>query len=180
MVLVEIADGTTVADDEVLETPIVAEDSLQQASGTATGIIVETLVGAHHFAHLGILYQSFESGHVGLPEIAHGHVGEIGGVAGVLRTAVHGIVLGTSPEFAVSGILRPLQSLDHLHAHDTRQIGILAIGLLTTSPAGITEDVHVGRPYRETAHLHILAAKVVHTVVVLGAELGACNVEYLI
>ena len=147
MVLVEVTDGTAVADNEVLESPFVAEDLLEQTGRAAAGIIVETLVGTHHLTHLGVLHQGLEGGHIGLPEVAGRHIGEVGGVAGVLRTAVYGIVLGTGPEFAVLRILRPLQAAYHLDPHDTRQIGVFAVGFLSTPPTGITEDVHVRRPY---------------------------------
>ena len=180
MVLVEIAHGTTVADDEVLEAPLVAQNLLQQTGGSAAGIIVETLVGTHHLTYFCVLHQGLEGRHVGFPEVTYGNIGEIGGVTGVLRTAVYGIVLRTGPKLAVLCILRTLQTLDHLDTHHTGEIGILSVGLLTASPTGVTEDVHVRCPYRETAHLHILAAEVIHTVVVLGAELGAGHVEHLV
>ena len=101
-------------------------------------------------------------------------------MAGVLRAAVYGIVLGTGPELAVFGILRSLQALDHLNAHDTCQVGILAVGLLTASPTGVTEDVDIRCPDREAAHLHVLTLQVVHAVVVLGTEFGTGDVENLI
>ena len=57
---------------------------------------------------------------------------------------MHGIVLGTGPCLEDLWII-PLQSFDKRYGHATRQIGVLAIGLLTASPAGITEDVDIGR-----------------------------------
>ena len=153
---------------------------LEQTVRTATGIVVETLVGTHYLAHLRILYKSLEGRHVGLPKVTYRHIGEVGGVTGVFRTAVDGIVLGAGPEFTVLGILRPLQALHYLHTHDTCQVGILAVGLLTASPTGVTEDVDIRCPYRETAHLHVLTLQVVHAVVVLGTEFGTGDVENLI
>ena len=179
MVLIEVAHGTAVADDEVLKAPLIAQDLLEQTGRTAAGVIIETLVGAHHLTYLGILYQCLEGRHIGLPEVACRHIGEVGRVTGVLRTTVYGIVLGTSPELAVSGFLRTLQAFDHLNTHDACQIGIFTVGLLTAAPAWVTEDVHVRCPYRQTAHLHVLAAQVVYPVVVLGTELGAGHVEHV-
>ena len=55
--------------------------------------------------------------HVGLPEVAHGYISKVGGVAGVFRTAVYGIVLGTGPELAVLGVLGTLQAANDGIAH---------------------------------------------------------------
>ena len=74
---VEIADGTAVADYEILEAPLIAQDLLEQTVRTATGIVVETLVGTHYLAHLRILYKSLEGRHVGLPKVTYRHIGEV-------------------------------------------------------------------------------------------------------
>ena len=180
MVLVEIADSTTVTDYKVLESPFIAEDLLEQTGGSAAGIIVETLVSTHHLTDVGILNECLKGRHIGLPEIANRYIGEVGGVTCVLRTAVNGIMLGTGPELSILGILRSLQTAYHLSTHDGGQIGILAVGLLTTPPTGIAEDVDVGCPYAEATHLHVLTLQVIHAVVVLGTELRTGNVEHLI
>ena len=76
--LIEVADGTTVADDKVLEAPFIAQNLLEQTGAAATGVIVETLVGTHHFAYFGILHQSLESGHVGFPKVTRCNINEVG------------------------------------------------------------------------------------------------------
>ena len=100
-------------------------------------------------------------------------------MTGVLRSAVHGIVLGTGPQLTVLGILRPLQAPHHLCTHHTRQIGILAVGLLSPAPSRIAEDVHIRCPHGEAVELLILTT-VEHPVVVLCPELRAGHVEHLI
>ena len=101
-------------------------------------------------------------------------------MTGVFRTAVDGIVLGAGPEFTVFRLFRTLQTAYHLHTHLGGQVRILTIGLLTASPTRVTEDIDVRCPDRETAHLHVLTLQVVHTVIVLGTELGTGDVENLI
>ena len=177
---VEVADGTAVADDEILEAPFIAQDLLQQTCAAAAGVVVEALVGAHHLAHLSILHEGLEGGEVGLIHIAQADVVQVGGVARVFRTAVDGIVLSAGPQLAVLGALGALQAAHDLFAHDGGQVGVLAIGLLTTSPARVAEDVHVGGPHAEAVELLVLAAQVVHAVVVLCTEFGAGNVKHLI
>ena len=100
-------------------------------------------------------------------------------MARVLRAAVDGIVLGTGPELAIFGVFRPLQTTYDGIAHNGCQIWILTIGLLTTSPTGIAEDVYVRCPDAEAAHLHVLTLQVVHAMVVLSTELCTGDIEHL-
>ena len=108
MRLIEIAHGTTVAHHQILESPLIAEDGLQQPLGTAARIIVKTLVGTHHLTHLRILHQGLEGRHVRFPHIPWGNIREIGCMTGVFGSAVHGIVLSTSPQLTVLRIFRTL------------------------------------------------------------------------
>ena len=176
MVGVEIGHGTAVAHHQVFESPFIAQDLLQQTGVAAAGVVVETLVGAHHFAHLRILHQGLEGRHVGLPQVAGRDVGQVDGVAAPFGSAVHGIMLGAGPEFTVFGVFGTLQTTNHRTAHHTGQIGVLAVGLLASAPTRVAEDVHIGRPYRQTVEFLILTA-IEHAVVVLGAELCARGIE---
>ena len=175
--LVEITDGTAVAHYEVLEAPLVAQDGLQQPLGPATGVVVESLVGTHHLTHLGILHQRFESRQISLPHVAWRDVGEIGRVASVFRPAMHGKVLCAGPELAILGILWALQATHHLGAHDARQVGVFTVGLLSTPPTWVAEDVHVGRPHREAVELLVLATAPLHALVVLCTKFRRSHVE---
>ena len=71
---IEIADGTTIAHDEILESPFVAKDGLKQTVRTTAGVIIEALIGTHYLAYLTILYQLLEGRHISLPEVAHGYI----------------------------------------------------------------------------------------------------------
>src|SRR5262249_5604990 len=66
-----------------------------------------------------------------------------------LWTAVHGEVFGRRDCLQVLRIIT-LKARYESHTNAGGQIRILAIGLLTTAPAGIPEDVDVGRPDGET------------------------------
>ena len=180
MRLVEIAHGAAVAHHQILESPLVAQNLLKQPLRTAAGVVVKALVGTHHFPDLGILHQRLEGWHVGLPKVAHGHVGQVGRVARVFRSAVHGVVLGAGPKLTILRRLRSLQATHHLRTHHAGQEGVLAVGFLATSPARVAEDVHVWRPHAQAAHLHVLALQVVHAVVVLRTEFRRGHVEHLI
>ena len=73
-----------------------------------------------------------------------------------------------------------LQSTHHSITHHTGQIGVLTVGLLSPAPSRITEDVDIRRPYRQTAHLHILTAQVIEAVVILCTKLRRSNIETLV
>ena len=127
-----------------------------------------------------MLHQILKGGQIGLPEVARRDIGEIGRMAGIFRSAVHGIVLGTSPEFTVFGILGPLQAAHDGIAHDGGKIRVFAIGLLSPAPSRIAEDVDIGCPDAQAVELLVLARAAIHTLVVLGTKLGRSHIEHLI
>ena len=156
-----------------------AQYLLQQSATATARVVVESLVGTHHLPHLRLLYQSLESRHVSLPEVARRHIREVGAMARIFGSAVHGIVLGTCPKFAVFRRLRALQSPHHLRSHDRGKIGILAIRLLSPSPSWVAEDIDIGSPDREAVEFLILSP-IEHTMIVLGTKFGACSIEDLV
>ena len=149
MVLPEISNSATVGNYQVLESPLIPENLLQKAGVAAAWFIIPTLIGTHHLTHLGILHQRFEGRHISFPKVARCNIGNIVCMASPFWSAMNCIVLGTSPEFAVFRIFRSLQSAHHGTSHPTGKIRILTIGFLSTSPARITEDIHVWSPDRE-------------------------------
>jgi hypothetical protein len=58
---------------------------------------------------------------------------------------VHSVMLGGGNHFEVARIVA-LQAFDERDSHGACEEGILAVGLLSPSPAGIAEDVDVWRP----------------------------------
>ena len=152
----EVADSTAVAGDDTIEAPLIAQDLLFVAGLRATRLTVYTLVGAHNLCHLSLLHQGLEGGEIGLPEVALGQILYIECMAVPFRPAVHGEVLGARQQLPIffpqplSIIGIALQSSHHRQTHLRSQEGIFAISLLTTSPAGITEDIDIRCPERET------------------------------
>ena len=68
----EVIDSTAVARHDALESPLVAQDTLQQTAAAAAGGAIEALVGAHHLAYLALYDKLLEGGQIGLPEVALG------------------------------------------------------------------------------------------------------------
>ena len=152
----EIANGTAVAGDKALETPVVAQDVLLVAGITTARLSVDALIGAHHLGDISLLYQCLEGRQIGFPQVAFGQLLNVEGVAVPFWTAVYGEVLGTGQKLFVfvltsfSGQTLSLQAVDYSQSHAFCQIGVFAVGLLSASPARITEDVDVRRPERQT------------------------------
>ena len=91
-------------------------------------------------------------------------------VAIVLRAAVHGEVLGRGVDLAVLRIV----TLHRLHERDTHSRGeerIFAVGFLAAAPAGVAENVDVGRPEGEA--LVALALPAAGELLMLGAAFVA-------
>ena len=65
------------------------------------------------------------------------------------RSAMHGVVLGTSYRFQIMRIIT-FQATDNGRPHLTCQIRIFTIALLPTSPAGITEDIDIRSPVSQS------------------------------
>ena len=121
----------------------------------ATWLTIDTLVGTHHLSHLSLLHQTLESGQVGFPEVALWQILHVKGVAIPLWSAVYGKVLGTGQQFLV--IAYPLTIIGHSlqttydsQSHLSCKERVLAIGLLTTTPAWVTENINVRCPERQT------------------------------
>ena len=93
---------------------------------------------------------------------------------------MNGIVLGAGPQLTVFGRLGTLQAFYHLHTHHTRQVGILAISLLSPAPSRVAEDIYVGRPHRQTMELLILTRTALHALIILSTELRRSHVKTLV
>ena len=91
----EVGNGSTIGDYEIFESPLITEYLLKQTGVSTTRIIVQALVGTHHFAYIGFLYQCLERRQVSFPQVAGTDVVQIGGMTAPFRTAVYGIMFGT-------------------------------------------------------------------------------------
>ena len=149
--LVKIIDSSTVADYNSVESPAVAQNLLQQTIGTAARLAFKTLIGTHHLTHIGVLHECAESREIGLPQVALRQVGDVEAVAHTFRTAVHGIMLGTSQALVIARSAVALQSAHHPCAHTTVHVRILAVGLLPSSPSRVAEHVDIRRPESDAA-----------------------------
>ena len=141
---VEVVDGAAVGEDDVVITPLLAEDLGQEAVAAAAGITLVAVVGAHDLLDAGILDDGAESREVGLPKVAHRH-GGVEAVALALRAAVDGVVLDACM-CLVAFSVKCLHCADGSAAHNAGEVRVLAAGLLAASPPRVAEDVDVGAP----------------------------------
>ena len=144
----EVRNSPAVAGDQSLESPFVTQDLLQVACIAAARLTVDALIGTHHLLDVTLLHQSFEGWEIGFPEVAFGQLFHIERVAVPFRSAVHRIVLGTCQRLQVFLSLT-LQTAYHGQSHLRSQERVFAVGLLTTSPSWVAEDVDVGRIERQ-------------------------------
>ena len=146
----EVVDGPAVRYHYTLVTPLVAQDLLQQAAASAAGLILVAVVGAHNLLDIGLLYKCLEGGQIGLSEVTCCDILGVVHVTVPLRTAVHRKVLGAGVQLVVLGIGRTLKTVYNRYTHPGCQVRVLAVGLLTASPARVAEYVYVRGPERET------------------------------
>src|SRR6185437_5929120 len=114
-----------------LEMPFFAENAVEECGAGAAGFAVYVVVGAHYGFHARV-HQLFKCVEVGLAEVFLVYDG-IEGVTVRFGAAVNGKVFGAGGGFEVMGVVT-LDAMDERGAHGSRQVGVLAIGLLATAP----------------------------------------------
>ena len=84
-------------------------------------------------------------------------------MAFILRTAMNGKVLKACMELVMSIVRIALQTVHHRTAHDCGKIRIFSIGLLSSSPPRVTENVYIRSPYgKAMIYLHTLFRRTCH------------------
>ena len=143
VVLMEIADGPAVAGDVAVKLPLSPKDIHQKRFGTAGGLTVDAIVGAHHGFHLTLRDRGFKGGQIGLIHILGRSLG-IKGVPDRLRAGVDRKMLGAGCRLQV--VPFSLQTLNVGHAKAAGQIGIFTQCLMAAAPSRVTKDIDVRAP----------------------------------
>ena len=109
----------------------------------AAWLSVCSVVGTHDGFHISLCDQSLKSRQICLPHILHGHL-SVELVTDRFRAAVHSIVFGAGRCFHHFPVT--LYALHEFHTESGGQIRVLTVSLMASSPAGVTENIHIGRP----------------------------------
>ncbi len=147
VVPVDVADGPAIGDDVTIEAPLPPQDFLQQSRAGAGRLAIDAVIGPHDRDRLSLPYASLKGGQIRIVQVPLADPG-VEVVAVVFRPAVDGVMFGRGHQLEVVRIV-PLEPFDKGHPHAGGQIGVLAVSLLATPPAGIAEDVDIRRPEGE-------------------------------
>lgn len=145
VMLVEILDSPAVGNKISVKAP--AAELFHKHFAGAGSLTVYPVVCAHNALNVNFFHKRFKSGEIGLLQILFGNL-RIEFVAESFGAAVNCKMLcaGSCAEsFALT-----LKSLYISLAVFCGEIWVLAVGLVTTSPAGVTENVDVGRSEGKT------------------------------
>ncbi len=104
VLLVDVLDRVAVGDDVAVETPVLAQDVLQQALARAARLAVDAVVRTHDRIDLRLLHERLERRQVGFVEVALARM-HVETVALRLGPAVHREMLGGGVELAVRVVL---------------------------------------------------------------------------
>ena len=169
--LVKIVDGPAVGDNVAAKAPLIAEKTEKELIG-AGGFTADGIVGAHDGVGVAINDGGAEGGRVGVVKIVKRNR-NIEAVTDGFGAAVNGVMLGSRNGFEKVRIVA-LKACDEGYAETAGEKGIFAVSFLTATPAGITEDIDVGRPESET----VVTARVVvgDGVIVFAAGFGGDDV----
>ena len=143
MTFVEVTNGPAVGDHMALKAPFAADLIHQQELTAAAGLAVGSVVSTHDRFCLGILDAGLEGIEVGFLHIL-GIGFRIEAVAQCLGATVDRQMLGTGSglhDFAFA-----LEATDIGLAQPCGQVRIFAIGFMAATPAGIAENIDIGRP----------------------------------
>ncbi len=140
----DVVDGIDIRDDIALEAPLSAQDVRQEMGVGGTGHAIETLIGGHDRIGVAFTDAGLEGGQIGAPEVDGADM-DVELMAFGLGAAVNGKVLGRGDGAEPLRIVA-LEAADEGDAEAAGEVGILAVGFLAPPPAGVTEDVDIGRP----------------------------------
>ena len=150
--LVEIANRPAVRHEITVKAPVF--ELVHQIRAGAGRLAVDCVVCAHHALDLCVFDKALKGGQVGFVQILFADR-RVEAVTCFLGSAVGGKVLCTGcreKSFAVA-----LNALDILHAKLGGEVWVFAVSLLSASPARVTKDIYVGRPYCNALELVCVA-----------------------
>ena len=123
------------------KSPLFSQDFSHQITMCTAGLSIGPVVRTHHSLHLTFFDTGLELWKISLPELLHGDPG-VKKVAFILRSGMYSKMLGTcccAHIFTLS-----LQTPDKCNTQSGNQDRIFPIGLMSSSPAGITEKIDIG------------------------------------
>ena len=130
-----------------LKTPLAAQSICQQCFAAAARFAICAVVSPHDGLNFRIHNTILKGGEIGLLHILWRDLG-IKTMTKVFRTAVNGKMLGAGGGFHNG--TRSLETPDICLSQPGGQIRVFPISLMPSPPAGITEDIDIGRPKGQT------------------------------
>src|SRR4051812_13686571 len=143
--------------------------SLEQIVIGASGLSINSVVGAHDGLGFAVDNRHAEGGKISVFQIVLGDI-DVGVMAREFGSAMYGIMLGRGDRLEVLGVVA-LKSGHEGKAETRGEIRIFAVSFLAASPARIAEDIDVGRPDGKSA-IPVGGAVGMDALDVLGAKFG--------
>ena len=175
--IIDIANRVAIRYDVTFESPLLAQQLVEQERVGAARNAVERIVGAHDAGNLAFPHDSLELRQVHLIQVAFRWFG-IETVPVAFRAAMYRKVLGTRHRQDIGGII-PLHALDEFGAHCAGEKGIFAVRFLAAAPARIAEYVDVRCPEGQAGPPFGIAVVLAGVVVVFGASFNANDSSFL-
>ena len=144
--VVEISDGPTVGNNNVIISPVFAQDTNQELLVGAARLTFKAVVGTHHLFYFSFRHQGFEGGQIGFPQIALRDILGVETMPVPFRTAMYGVMLGTGMGFIIFSGTVALQAFYHGQSHERGQIRVFPVCFHTASPSRVTVDIDVRSP----------------------------------
>ena len=169
----KITDGPAIRNKVPLKAPLTPKDALKLVAAAA-GLPIHPVVGSHDGLHPCVLHQHLKGRKVGLTEIFFCRPG-VKLMAQSLGTGMDRKMLRAGSSFHIRSV--PLKAFYKSGSQFSGKIRIFAVGLMTPSPSGITENIDVRRP--EGQPLINISVVMLHIFVVFCSSLGGNNLRHL-
>ena len=148
MELIQIPDGAAVGYHISVKPKFVPEHALDQLVAGGSRLPIHAVIRTHDRSRMSLVNAVTERRQIGIPKILFADLG-VKAVADALRAAVSHKVLQGGVGLMINRVVS-LQALYIGGAHPSGEVRILAVGLMAPSPAGISENIDVGRPAGQT------------------------------
>src|SRR5690554_490302 len=140
----EVINSPAVRNYHAVISPLLAQYLKHQPAASATWFTFISIVGTHHLSDIAFINQGLERRQVCLPQITCRYRCIVR-VSVPFRSAMHSKVLCASISLKIVRIIT-LQPFHCGYSQAGGEEGILAVSLLSSSPAGVTKNIDIWSP----------------------------------
>ena len=146
----EVPHSPAVSHHKTVKSPFIAQKLNQEFVVSAARLALDSIVCTHYFLDICRLHKSLKGIEICLTQISPGYILRIEHMSQGFRAAMHGEMFQTCMQLIIFLRTITLKSCHSGTTHHSRQIWILTISLLSSSPSRIAEYIDIRCPHCES------------------------------